>query len=69
MVRFEKDKFIVEVPTAGNPAEDWLGTLNDLIDVLRSEDSDLRGDGHFHTFWLLQQLLPEREVAKKMVEE
>lgn len=68
MVRFEKDKFIVEVPTAGNPTEDWLGTLNDLIDVLRSEDPDLRGESHYHTFWLLQQLLPEWEDAKKMVE-
>lgn len=69
MVRFEKDKFIVEVPAAGGAIESWLNTLNDLIHVLSSLDPDLSaGTNHFDTMWLLQNMLPEYEDAKKMIE-
>lgn len=69
MVRFEKDKFIVEVHTGCNPTENWLDTMHDLIDVLSRENPDMRNEVHYQTLWLLRSMLPEWEDAKKMVEE
>ena len=54
MVRFEKDRFIIEVKTGINPIENWLGTIQDLLSVLRAQDPDLaNGEKHYFTFALL----------------
>lgn len=69
MVRFEKDRFIIEVKTGINPIENWLGTIQDLLSVLRAQDPDLaNGEKHYFTFALLEEMLPEWEDAKKMAE-
>lgn len=69
MVRFEKDRFIIEVKTGINPIENWLGTIQDLLSVLQSQDPDLaNGETHYFTFALLEEMLPEWEDAKKMAE-
>jgi len=69
MVRFEKDRFIIEVKTGINPIENWLDTIQDLLSVLRSQDPDLaNGETHYFTLALLEEMLPEWEDAKKMAE-
>ena len=66
MVRFEKNKFIIEVPTTGNPVEDWLDTMRSLMNVLCVGNQNLPNEDHCNAFWLLQNMLPEWKDAKKM---
>ncbi|WP_289160491.1 hypothetical protein [uncultured Parabacteroides sp.] len=66
MVRFEKNKFIIEVPTGGNPVEDWLNTMRGVMNVLGNENPEIQNEGYYHALWLLQNMLPEWEEAKKM---
>ena len=69
MVRFEKDRFIIEVKTGINPIENWLDTIQDLLSVLRSQDPYLaNGETRYFTLALLEEMLPEWEDAKKMAE-
>lgn len=57
MVRFE-DKRLVIVLDTSSPAEDWKSITDDLIDLLQSEDKDMRGD-RYYVLELLRQMSPD----------
>lgn len=70
MVRFEEDKYVIEVPSSF-PAEDWKQLMIDILSVIGSIDQQLFEGEHDSVFGLtrfLLQMLPEEEVVKKMVE-
>jgi len=65
MVKFQADKFIIEVNTATDPVESWLETQNEMLDVLQSEDVELINKRP-HYIALLRHMLPDLDTAKKM---
>lgn len=68
MVRFEKDRYIIEVYTGGIPVEDYLDLQNEIIymfGIINQEN--IRSDGFLQLANLLSAMLPDFETAKKMV--
>ena len=67
MVRFEKDRFIIEVVTGTNPAENWIELVKQLSTLLAAHD-----DGTPNDYWLVADLfgdlMPDYEQAKRMAE-
>ena len=69
MVRFEKDRYIIEVYTGGFPVEDYLDLQNEIIymfSIINQEN--IRGDGFLQLANLLAAMLPDLETAKKMAD-
>lgn len=69
MVRFEKDRYIIEVYTGGLPVEDYLDLQNEIIymfSIINQEN--IRSDGFLQLANLLSAMLPDFEMAKKMAE-
>ena len=69
MVRFEKDRYIIEVYTGGIPVEDYLDLQNEIIymfSIINQEN--IRSDGFLQLANLLSAMLPDFEMAKKMAE-
>ncbi len=68
MVRFEEDRYIIEVYTGGIPVEDYLDLQNEIIymfGIINQEN--IRSDGFLQLANLLSAMLPDFETAKKMV--
>lgn len=68
MVTFNKDSFTVNIYTGNNPVEDWLELQRELSYVftqLRQEIMPV--DGLWHLASLIEALLPDEEVARRMV--
>lgn len=68
MVRFEEDRYIIEVYTGGIPMEDYLDLQNEIIymfGIINQEN--IRSDGFLQLANLLSAMLPDFETAKKMV--
>ena len=68
MVRFEEDRYIIEVYTGGFPVEDYLDLQNEIIymfGIINQEN--IRSDGFLQLANLLSAMLPDFETAKKMV--
>lgn len=68
MVRFEKDRYIIEVVTSCNPMEDWLMFYKELLGLMSHMDEQALIKP-LHTCRLLKEMLPDLETAKKMVDE
>lgn len=69
MVRFEKDKYIIEVHTGCNPIESWQELHAGLCDLLRNVNQDNVVDSTFYTVPdFLSNLMPEWETARKMTD-
>ena len=69
MVRFEKDRYIIEVYTGGIPVEDYLDLQNEIIymfSIINQEN--IRSDGFLQLANLLSAMLPDFEMAKKMAD-
>ena len=69
MVRFEKDRYIIEVYTGGFPVEDYLDLQNEIIytfSIINQEN--IRSDGFLQLANLLSAMLPDFEMAKKMAD-
>lgn len=66
MVRFEKDRFIIEVMTGINPEGNWIELVKQLSMLLSAYV-----DGTPNDFWLVVDLfgdlMPDVELAKRMV--
>lgn len=66
MVRFEKDRFIIEVCTGTNPAENWIELVKQLSALLSAHD-----DGTPNDYWLVADLfgdlMPDLDQARWMV--
>lgn len=65
MVRFTKESYIIEVPVGGFPAENYVDTLTGLVDLLQSEDEDLRRN-RCEVLELLMAMLPNLEQVRAM---
>jgi len=61
MIKFEKDKFTIEVRTNSNPIEAWLETQEALLDLL--ENADFHKNTYYHVFVLLKEMLSDMEQA------
>lgn len=67
-LEFKKQSFVIEVPTGGNPIEDWLNTHDELIDVLQCADTDLTVGRRFDcVLELLRCMMPDVDTARKMM--
>ena len=67
MVRFEKNRFIIEIYTGTDPIEDWMELHQEicyLISLVNQENAPT--DGLIYTPKLLEGLMPEWEVARRM---
>ncbi|MBL7973063.1 MAG: hypothetical protein JNL03_16210 [Prolixibacteraceae bacterium] len=65
MVRFEGNKMIIEYETS-SPTEHWLNMVNELNDLLASQDKDMT-QNRYWTHELLQQMMPDFDTAKMMI--
>ena len=66
MVEFRKDGYSIHVELGYNPVEDWMELVNELLMLI----VHLNADSNYHpwrTADFIQHMLPEWEVAKKMV--
>jgi hypothetical protein len=68
MVRFGKEKFVVEVSTSFDTVGDWRNTFDQMIDLLQSEHEEMRANRYFF-LELLRAMLPDEETAEKMCPE
>ena len=65
MVRFEKDRFIIEIVTNANPIETWIETMKELSDLISSQDKEMTTN----RYWvngLMIGMMPDIDTAKKM---
>ena len=67
MVRTTDESYIVEVQVASKPAEDYVETITDLVNLLQSESDDSRAN-HFYLLELLKAMLPTIEQAQVMLQ-
>lgn len=65
MVRFEKGKFTIEVKTGPDPIEAWLKTIDELVDLLQSEDEEMSAY-RFHLLDLMRSMMPDIKTAGLM---
>lgn len=69
MVRFEKDKIVVEIPSMF-PAADWLEHVRNLTYAVGALDKD-RVDNDHDCIWglsnLILQMMPEEEDLLEML--
>lgn len=66
MVSKSKGGYEIHVTTQTNPANNYVETINDIVDVLENENPEQQ---HFHPYLLnlLREMLPTYEQAKKML--
>ena len=66
-VKFNDDNFTISIPTGMNPAEDWLETHKELVDVLQCSDPELSGGNHHgKVLEVLKHMMPDLDTVKKM---
>jgi len=65
MVKFNEKGYSIEVDTALSPHENYIETMEELIDLFQSEAEDMRAN-RFYSMELLKAMLPSREQAKAM---
>lgn len=66
MVRFEKDRFVIEIVTNTNPVEAWIETMKELSDLISSQDKEMTTN----RYWvngLMIEMMPDFNTAKKMI--
>lgn len=69
MVRFEKDRFIIDVYTGYNPVEDWMVLQNEIAHIFGIlTQENIPQDGLFQLSHLLSSMQPDWETAKKMTQ-
>jgi len=65
MVRFEKNKFIIEVGAPSAGVDNWKRTFDQMIDVLQSESPDMQQNRFFY-LELMREMLPDEETISQM---
>ncbi|NCB68482.1 MAG: hypothetical protein EOM47_06500 [Bacteroidia bacterium] len=67
MITFNETSFTVEVHTGCLPVDNYVGTINDIIDVLQASNTDMRGaQNYYYLLELLRAMIPDEEQAKKL---
>lgn len=68
MVKLTQSGFVIEVKT-DSPETDYAETLNDVINLLQSQDTDMSdAAGRFYLFELLKEMMPTATQASAMFE-
>jgi len=66
-VQFHEKDFAITIFTNMNPAETWLETTDELINVLQCADPEISGgNNHKKVLEVLRSMMPDLEMAKKM---
>ncbi len=65
MVRFEKDRFIIEIEEKFNPIEAWKETFDEMLDLLGAENLEDKVN-RYRYIGLLREMLPGDELIKEM---
>lgn len=67
MVRFEKDRLVIEIQTHGRPVEYWMELQRALLDMLRyTTQETLIEETFYNVPDFLQELMPDYETLAKM---
>ncbi|MGM9817696.1 MAG: hypothetical protein ACI30B_01780 [Paludibacteraceae bacterium] len=67
MVRFEKDRLVIEIQTHGRPVEYWMELQRGLLDMLRYTTQETLIEETFYTVPdFLRELMPDYETLAKM---
>ena len=64
-VIFQPDSYSIEIKTSVSPAEHWLETQREMLDLLQCEDERVISKRCYY-IELLQNMLPDLETAEKM---
>lgn len=68
MVRFEKDKLVIEYTAGCNAVEEWIGLYDELTFVLTSlTPEQMPKEGLWRIVELLSAMVPDYETARKMI--
>jgi len=68
MITKTEKGFAIHVSTGSHPANDYVETVNNIVEVLQGQNSDLSNE-NYHLFQLLQEMLPNFEQARAMFDE
>lgn len=67
MVRFEKDRLVIEIDTHGSPVEYWMELQRALLDMLSHTTQETLIEETFYTVPdFLRELMPDYEILAKM---
>lgn len=67
MVRFEKDRLVIEIDTHGSPVEYWMELQRALLDMLSHTTQETLIEETFYTVPdFLRELMPDYETLAKM---
>lgn len=67
MVRFEKDRLVIEIQTHGSPVEYWMELQRALLDMLSHTTQETLIEETFYTVPdFLRELMPDYEILAKM---
>lgn len=70
MVRFDEDRYTIEICTGSCPIEDYLDLMQEIVYVFSLvKESNIPPDGLFRLANLLSAMLPDFDTARKMVKE
>lgn len=68
MVRFEKDKLVIEYTSGCNAVEEWIGLQEELVYVFSIMNSNnVPKDGLWRLANLMEAMVPDFDTAKKML--
>lgn len=69
MIRFDKDRYTIEVYTGSDPVENWLELHKEIVCLISLINQDnMPKDGLCYLSQLLEDMMPEWEVARRMTE-
>ncbi|MDX9703914.1 MAG: hypothetical protein RBU23_12860 [Candidatus Auribacterota bacterium] len=68
MVTILKDRFIVEVECGTAAHEDYVSTMNNIIECIQTQSDDFM-DKNYYLLELLRQMLPTEEQARALYNE
>lgn len=68
MVRFDKDKLVIEYTAGCNAVEEWIGLQEELVYVFSIMNSNnVPKDGLWRLANLMEAMVPDFDTAKKML--
>ena len=68
MVRFEKDKLVIEYTSGCNAVEEWIGLQEELVYVFSIMNSNnVPKDGLWRLANLMEAMVPDFDTATKML--
>ena len=67
MIQFNDNSFTVTVNTGCLPADNYVGTVNDIIDILQASNTELRGEqNYYYLLDLLRAMMPDEAQVKSL---